>query len=150
MGEYSSLVGNNRQQYNEKLKTQFADYARAGLRRSNYAGVFQRIEGHQQRAWLAEIRLDGFQRSLFVKLWSSRDRAGNFRRRGRLQGLPMKLEKRSFDLIAIPETRDRFQGIVELQAARLVINVFPATATEGRKIYFCHLEVVRSDGSVVG
>ncbi|VVT33130.1 conserved hypothetical protein [Roseovarius sp. EC-HK134] len=150
MNEHRNFALRQRQVYRSRVETQFTDYALAGLRKSHYAGVFERIKDRDRPAWLAELKLDGFQRSLFVKLWSSRDRAGNIRRVGLLQGLSLKLEKRTFDLITIPETRDRFQGIVELQSDRLVINVFPATATGERKIYFCHLELVRSDGSIVG
>ena len=148
MGEYSSLVGNNRQQYNENLKTRFADYALAGLRRSDYAGVFQRIKVRDRPAWLAEIKLDGFQRSLSVRLWSALEKAGNIRRRGLLQGLPLTREKRTFDLAVMSESDEWFQGIVELQDARLIINVFPAPARGKRRVYLCHLRVARSDVSV--
>lgn len=148
MNENRKLAGKKRQEHNEKFKAQFTDYALAGIRKSDYAGVFQKINERDQPKWLAEIRLDGFQRSLFVKLWGSRDKAGNIRRRGLLQSLPLKLERRSFDLIAIPNGGERFQGIIELQDVRLIINVFPETATGARKVYFCHLEVVRSDSSV--
>jgi hypothetical protein len=145
MNENKKLAGRKRQEHNEKFKAQFTDYALAGIRKSDYAGVFQKINERDQPKWLAEIRLDGFQRSLFVKLWSSRDNAGNIRRRGLLQSLPLKLERRSFDLIAIPDGGERFQGIIELQDVRLIINVLPASTSRDCRIYLCHLEVVRSD-----
>lgn len=148
MNENDNRTHKPRQYYDTQLKSQFIDYVLGGLRKSHCAGVFERNKDRDRPAWLAELKLDGFQRSLFVKLWSSRDRAGNIRRVGLLQGLSLKLEKRTFDLITILETRDRFQGIVELQDARLIINVFPAPARGKRRVYLCHLEVARSDVSV--
>ncbi|MGK8235407.1 hypothetical protein ACLGGT_14715 [Roseovarius sp. MS2] len=145
MNENRKLAGKKRQEYDAKVKKQVAGYALVGLRRSDYAGVFQKINDHDQIAWLAEIKLDGFQRSLFVKLCSARDKDGNIRRRGMLQGLHVKPERRSFDLIDIPDGGERFQGIIELQDARLIINVIPASTGRDRRIYLCHLEVVRSD-----
>ncbi|MGK8236151.1 hypothetical protein ACLGGT_18575 [Roseovarius sp. MS2] len=148
MDEHRNFARKQHVGHGTKLRAQFTEYALAGLRKSDYAAVFQKIEGHDRPAWLAEIKLDGFQRSLFVKLWSSRDRAGNIRRLGLLQGLPLKLEKRSFDLIAMPESDEWFHGIVELQDARMIINVFSAPYGGKSKTHFCHLRVVRRDGSV--
>lgn len=145
MNENKKLAGKKRQEHNEKFKAHFTDYALAGLRKSDYAGVFQKIKDSDQTAWLAEIKLDGFQRSLFVRIWGSRDKAGNICRDGLLQGLHLKPERRSFDLVAIPDDGERFHGIIELQDARLIINVLPASTGRARRIYLCHLEVVRSD-----
>lgn len=148
MDEPKSFARNQHQKYHASVKTQFTEHALAGLRRSSYAGVFQRIKVRDRPAWLAEIKLDGFQRSLIVKLWSDLDKAGNIRRRGLLQGLPLKREKRTFDLIAMPESDEWFQGIVELQDARMIINVFRVPARGKRRVNLCHLEVARSDVSV--
>ncbi|WP_375553874.1 hypothetical protein [Roseovarius mucosus] len=145
MNKNRNLTGRKRQEHNEKFKAQFTDYALAGLRKSDYAGVFQKIKDGDQTAWLAEIKLDGFQRSLFVKIWGSRDKAGNICRLGLLQGLHLKPERRSFNPVAIPDGGEQFQGIIELQDARLIINVLPASTGSDRRIYLCHLEVVRSD-----
>ncbi|EDM29964.1 hypothetical protein RTM1035_09723 [Roseovarius sp. TM1035] len=148
MDEHRNFARKQHVGHGTKLRAQFTEYAVAGLRKSDYAGVFQKTKDRGRPAWLAEIKLDGFQRSLFIKLWSAVDKAGNIRRLGLLQGLPLTFEKRSFDLIVIPEGVDRFHGIVELQDARLIINVFPAPARGKRRVYLCHLEVARSDGSV--
>ena len=148
MNKHRNFARNQYLEYHVSVKTQFTDYVLGGFRKSDYAGVFQKTKDRGRPAWLAEIKLDGFQRSLFIKLWSAVDKAGNIRRLGLLQGLPLTFEKRSFDLIVIPEGVDRFHGIVELQDARLIINVFPAPARGKRRVYLCHLVVARSDGSV--
>lgn len=145
MDEYRKLAHKKRQEYDAKVKKQLAGYALVGLRRSEYAGVFQKINDYNETAWLAEIKLDGFQRSLFVKLRSARDKDGNICRRGLLQGLHLKLEKRSFDFNPITSIPNTLRGVVDLQDANLIFSVFPARARGSRHVYLCHLEVVQSD-----
>ncbi|VVT13909.1 conserved hypothetical protein [Roseovarius sp. EC-HK134] len=72
----------------------------------------------------------------------------HIRRVGMLQGLSLKLEKRSFDLITMPESDEWFQGVIKLQDARLIVNVFSSPYSGKSKAHFCHLRVVRRDGYV--
>lgn len=129
-----------------RVKADYTEYALSGFRRSHYAGVFQKLEGKTPPAFLAEIKLDGFERSLSVKITIQRDNANGTSVRGHLHGPPLKLERRTFNFEPISGSPKHLKGIVNLRNARLIINLLPAPALRDRNVYLCFVEVDRTNG----
>lgn len=127
----------------EQARKNLTDYALAGLRRSHYAGVFRKIEGAVSATFMAEIELDGFERSLQIRATVQRDKAGQRYLEGLLSGLSLSSETRRFKLTRDAGIADKYSGTIDLHGACLIINVLPTTAVNGCRINLCHMEVLR-------
>lgn len=143
MGTAHAAAAEKRRETTKQARWDVTDYALAGLRRAHYAGVFRTIEGAASPTFVAEIELDGFERSLEIRAIAQRDAAGQRYLDGMLSGLPLLCETRRFKLTRNAGRVDRYSGTIELHGASLVINILPTTAVNGCRVNLCHLEVLR-------
>jgi len=127
----------------EQIRTNFTDYALAGMRRSHYAGVFRKIEGAVSPTFLAVLELDGFERRLEIKVTARRDKAGKQYLDGLLSGLSLLSQTRRFELTRDNEGAEKYSGTIKLHGSCLVINILPTNAVNGDRVNLCHLEVLR-------
>lgn len=129
----------------DRSKRKYVSYALSGLRARHYAGVFHKTERAKHPTFQAEIKLDGFERSLVVKFTLAPPNDRQLNASGTLRGLPLSKASRCFDLTRNSEGPYVLLGNIDLPGACLAIGILPARSSDGSEIYICHVEVVRDD-----
>lgn len=144
MGTFHDEANRRRRAAAQQAKATFVDMSLAGFRRRHYAGVFCKRASASTPTYLTEIKLDGFERSIEVKLTVERDADGRRHWRGMLRGLLSPQEARPFDFRRKTDEPGHFQGVVELHGARLIVSLVPVVCASGDGLQLCHLELVRN------
>ncbi|MCZ0814321.1 hypothetical protein N5A93_19050 [Roseovarius sp. EGI FJ00037] len=144
MGRFHDEANRRRRAAAKQAKATFVEMSLAGFRRRNYAGVFRKRESASTPTYLAEIKLDGFERSIEVRFTVEREAEGQRCWRGMLRGLLSTQETRPFDFRRTTDRPGHFQGVIELHEARLIISLVPAVCANGDRLSLCHLELVRN------
>ena len=144
MGTFHDEANRRRRAAVKQAKATFVDMSLAGFRRRHYAGVFGKRASASTPTYLAEIKLDGFERSIEVRFTVERDTDGQRHWPGMLRGLLSPQEKRPFDFRRKTDEPGHFQGVIELHGARLIISLVPTVCASGDGLHLCHLELVRN------
>ena len=132
----------------DEVGRSYTEYALAGLRRPYYTGVFRKVKSATEPTFLAEIKLDGFERDIAVRYTARRDGERNLYFQGLLSGLQLKSDTRHFKLTRDNTAPNHYHGTIALHKTRLIISVLPAPSAQGKPVYLCLLEVVRERGNV--
>lgn len=132
----------------DQVRRDYTVHALAGLRRPYYTGVFTKVKGATEPTFLAEIKLDGFERDIAVRCTARRDEERNLYFQGLLSGLRLKSDTRHFKLTRDNTAPNHYHGTIVLHQTRLIISLRSILSTTGTTIYLCLLEIVEETGGV--
>lgn len=147
MNSLHDAANKKRSAATDQIRQSYTTYALAGLRRPYYTGVFRKVKGATEPTFLAEIKLDGFERNIAVRCTARRDEKRKLYFQGLLSGLRLKSDTRHFNLTRGGAGINHYSGTIALHQTRLIISVLPAPSAQGKAIYLCLLEVVRERGN---
>jgi len=148
MNSLHDTANRKRRATTDQVQRDYTAHALAGLRQPNYAGVFRKVEGVLEPTFLAEIKLDGFERDIEVRVIARRDEERTLYFQGLLSGLQLKSDTRHFKLTRDKTAPNHYHGTIALHKTRLIISLLLILSATETPIHLCLLEVVREEGDV--
>lgn len=148
MNSLHDAANKKRSAATDQIRQSYTTYALAGFRRPYYTGVFTKVKGATEPTFLAEIKLDGFERDIAVRVTARRDEERNRYFQGLLSGLRLKSDTRHFKLTRDNTAPNHYHGNIALHQTRLIISLRSILSATGTTIHLCLLEIVEATGNV--
>jgi len=148
MNSLHDAANKKRSAATDQIRQSYTTHALAGLRRPYYTGVFRKVKGATEPNFLAEIKLDGFERNIAVRVTARRDEKRKLYFQGLLSGLRLKSDTRHFKLTPGNTAPNHYHGTIALHQTRLIISVLSILSVTGTPIHLCLLEIVEEMGDV--
>jgi len=148
MNSLHDAANRTRRATTDKVRRDYTVHALAGFRRPYYTGVFTKVKGTTEPTFLAEIKLDGFERDIAVRVTARQDEERNLYFQGLLSGLRLKSDTRHFKLTRDNTAPSHYHGTIALHETRLVISLLSILSATGAPIHLCLLKIVEETGNV--